>query len=212
MNQVPPFDATIDWPKEIAGMKMDHYVAWMKSAYWITMTLCPAISVPAGFTAGRAARRHPDRRPLPRRFRLLQIAHAFEQETGFGLERPALAAHFADLVRSRASRNSVPSQQPGGSNHERLLVALVLALPVLAHAAVPFWGDKTSQPIGVAAEQLEPGRIRRDPEAATAGPIVVVVDLDDQIAHVYRNGIEIGYSSVSTGRKGYRTPTGCSSR
>jgi amidase len=27
-----------------------HYIAWMKSAYWITATFCPAISVPAGFT------------------------------------------------------------------------------------------------------------------------------------------------------------------
>ena len=50
VNQVPPFDATLDWPKAIDGVAMDHYVAWMKSAYWITSTLRPAISVPAGFT------------------------------------------------------------------------------------------------------------------------------------------------------------------
>ena len=25
VNQVPPFDATIDWPKEIEGVKMEHY-------------------------------------------------------------------------------------------------------------------------------------------------------------------------------------------
>ncbi len=89
-----------------------------------------------------------------------------------------------------------------------LLVALLSALPVLAQASVPFWGDKTSQPIGVTAEQLKPGQWVWDPDAAPAGPIVVVVDLGDQIGHVYRNGVEVGYSSVSTGRKGYRTPTG----
>ena len=50
VNQLPPFDATLDWPKTIDGVAMDHYVAWMKSAYWITATLRPAISVPAGFT------------------------------------------------------------------------------------------------------------------------------------------------------------------
>ena len=41
VNQVPPFDATLDWPKEIEGVKMENYVAWMKSAYWITTTFCP---------------------------------------------------------------------------------------------------------------------------------------------------------------------------
>ena len=29
---------------------MEGYVAWMKSTYWISTTLCPAIAVPAGFT------------------------------------------------------------------------------------------------------------------------------------------------------------------
>ncbi len=29
---------------------MATYLDWMKSAYWITSTFCPAISVPAGFT------------------------------------------------------------------------------------------------------------------------------------------------------------------
>jgi len=51
VNQVPPFDAEIDWPKEIDGVKMDHYCAWMKSAYWISTTRCHAASVPAETTA-----------------------------------------------------------------------------------------------------------------------------------------------------------------
>ncbi len=90
VNQLPPFDATIDWPKEIEGTTMDHYVAWMKSAYWITVTFRPAISVPAGFT--------PEGLPvgiqIVGRYRddlgVLQIAHAFEQATGFGRQRPAI--------------------------------------------------------------------------------------------------------------------------
>ncbi len=51
VNQVPPFDAALDWPHEIDGVTMDHYCAWMKSAYWISTTRCPAISCPAGHTA-----------------------------------------------------------------------------------------------------------------------------------------------------------------
>jgi len=50
VNQVPPFDASIDWPHEINGVKMEHYCAWMKSAYWVSTTRCPAASVPAGKT------------------------------------------------------------------------------------------------------------------------------------------------------------------
>jgi len=92
VNQLPPFDATLDWPKEIEGTPMAHYIAWMKSAYWITVTFCPAISVPAGFT--------PEGLPvgiqIVGRYRddlgVLQIAHAFEQATGFGRKRPALAS------------------------------------------------------------------------------------------------------------------------
>ena len=50
VNQVPPFDATLDWPHEIERTTMPNYVAWMKSAYWVTTTFRPAVSVPAGFT------------------------------------------------------------------------------------------------------------------------------------------------------------------
>jgi amidase len=79
VSQVPPFDAAIDWPKVVDGVAMEHYVAWMRSAYWISVTGCPAISMPAGFT----------REGLPigiqivgrpgEDLALIQLAHAFEQ-------------------------------------------------------------------------------------------------------------------------------------
>ena len=91
VNQVPPFDASIDWPHDIDGVRMEHYIAWMKSAYWISATFDPAISVPAGFTADGlpvgvqiAGRRGDDRG-------VLQLAYAFEQATGCGRRRPPLA-------------------------------------------------------------------------------------------------------------------------
>jgi len=92
VNQVPPFDAAISWPKEIEGVAMDNYLSWMKSAYWITSTFCPAISVPAGFTDDglpvgiQIVGRHRDD------WGVLRIAHAFEQATGHGRVRPEIAA------------------------------------------------------------------------------------------------------------------------
>ena len=91
VNQVPPFAATLDWPHEIEGVQMATYLDWMKSAYWITATFCPAISVPAGFT--------PEGLPvgiqIVGRYRddlsVLQLARAFEQATAFGKTRPAIA-------------------------------------------------------------------------------------------------------------------------
>jgi amidase len=91
VNQVPPFDAKLDWPKKIEGVQMENYIAWMKSAYWISTTFRPAISVPAGFTADGLPVGLQIVGRLRDDFAVLQIAHAFEQATGFGRTRPALA-------------------------------------------------------------------------------------------------------------------------
>ncbi|HEV3098147.1 MAG TPA: L,D-transpeptidase [Candidatus Udaeobacter sp.] len=55
---------------------------------------------------------------------------------------------------------------------------------------------------------LKPGEYVWHPEVSPAGPVVVLVSLPDQIMYVYRNGVRIGRSTVSTGKQGKRTPTG----
>ncbi|MEZ0471104.1 L,D-transpeptidase [Luteimonas salinilitoris] len=92
----------------------------------------------------------------------------------------------------------------------RLIVLLCGLLPTAfaAHANVPFWGAKESSPADAAPESLKPGEFVWDAAAAPQGPMVMVVSLDEQRAYVYRNGVLIGLSTVSTGRRGHETPTG----
>ena len=88
VNQVPPFDQSEHWPRAIDGVHMENYISWMKSTYWISATLCPAMSVPAGFTdhglpvgiqiVGRSGQD----------VNVLSIGQAFEQATNVGARRP----------------------------------------------------------------------------------------------------------------------------
>jgi hypothetical protein len=55
---------------------------------------------------------------------------------------------------------------------------------------------------------LKPGDYVWHPEVSPTGPVVVLVSLPDQILYVYRNGVRIGRSTVSTGKPGKQTPTG----
>ena len=91
VSQVPPFDVKRRWVGEIEGVSMKTYIDWMKSCYYISVTGLPAISVPCGFTdkglpvGVQIVGRHRDD------FGVLQLAHAFEQATGFGRRRPSVA-------------------------------------------------------------------------------------------------------------------------
>jgi len=90
VTQVPAFDVKQAYVEEIDGVKMETYLDWMKSCYYITATGLPAISVPCGFTSDglpvglQIVGRHQQDFPV------LQLAHAFEQSTGFWKTRPSL--------------------------------------------------------------------------------------------------------------------------
>jgi hypothetical protein len=89
----------------------------------------------------------------------------------------------------------------------RLLVSLaVLALPAAAQAQ----GSKVSSPPELArvAQHLKPGEWVWASQIAPTGPILVYVDLSRQLATVYRNGVRIAVSTISSGKEGHETPTG----
>ncbi len=48
---VPPFPVEERYVAECAGHKFDNYVLWLGIVYAITLTGCPALSLPCGFTA-----------------------------------------------------------------------------------------------------------------------------------------------------------------
>ena len=56
--------------------------------------------------------------------------------------------------------------------------------------------------------KLAPGQYEWHPERSPGGPLLMVVSIDDQMAYVYRNGVQIARSTVSTGKPGKETPTG----
>ena len=91
VNQVLPFDVKTHYPTEIAGVKMENYIAWMKSAYYISTVGNPAMSVPCAFSESGlpigiqiVGRHHDD-------WGVLQMGYAFEQATNVGKRRPPIA-------------------------------------------------------------------------------------------------------------------------
>jgi amidase len=91
VSQVLPFDVTQHYPTEIAGVKMENYISWIKSAYYISTTGNPAASVPCADSKGGlpiglqiVGRNHDD-------WAVLQMAYAFEQARNLEKRRPPVA-------------------------------------------------------------------------------------------------------------------------
>lgn len=91
VSQVVPFDIELEYPGEIEGERMHSYLDWMRSAYLISVTGCPALSVPAGFTPGGLPVGVQIVGPHRADLAVLQAGHAFEQATGHAGIRPAVA-------------------------------------------------------------------------------------------------------------------------
>jgi len=99
--------------------------------------------------------------------------------------------------------------------HRRISLALRLsrcglaALLAFASMAAPCRQSTVQAP---QAPQALPALPERGyvwtPQLSPQGPVTILVSLRDQRAYVYRNGVRIGISKVSTGKAGYETPTG----
>lgn len=99
----------------------------------------------------------------------------------------------------KLNRNSIH-----GAPRLALLSLIAATLPLVA-LAEHFTEGKQVPPT---TEKLKAGDFVWEPERAPEGPVLIVVSKPEQVAYVYRNGIRIARSSVSTGRPGHPTPVG----
>ncbi|WP_020659952.1 amidase [Amycolatopsis benzoatilytica] len=88
VSQVPPFPVELEYPDEVDGTPMRDYLDWMSSASAVSVTGCPALAVPAGFTSDGL----PVGVQLLGKFRdeltVLRAGRAFEEATRHGERRP----------------------------------------------------------------------------------------------------------------------------
>src|SRR6187549_296561 len=85
-----------------------------------------------------------------------------------------------------------------------LSIALLTSSYAVQQPSIHTKGTPTGKPTGA----LKPGEYWWHPEISPQGPLMVLISIPEQEMHVYRNGIMIGRSSVSTGSKGHDTPGG----
>lgn len=103
-----------------------------------------------------------------------------------------------------------------GMARHRASISMCLPAACLALAAWLPAGVATAQGASASlavelarqADRLKPGQWVWAPQIAPRGPVLVFVDLSRQTATVYRNGVRIGVSTVSSGKAGHATPTG----
>ena len=81
--------------------------------------------------------------------------------------------------------------------------ALIFAIPASAQQV-----DRGDRTILESATMLKNGQFVWAPELSPAGPVLLIVNLETQRAVLFRNGVPIGATTVSSGKQGYETPTG----
>lgn len=90
----------------------------------------------------------------------------------------------------------------------RHLIQVIFAFIACSPISVLAQGAKSSASIDTPLDQLKPGQFIWAPALVPNGPLVMVISISEQRGYLYRNGIRIAVTTVSTGKKGNETPTG----
>ena len=127
------------------------------------------------------------------------------------------AALAAGAIPSSAAEYPAPAGYPstaaaaGETAPRHVFTGIVSPLlpPLPATAAAP---TPVARPAPIPAafdpDGVRPGHYVWQPERSPAGPVEIVVSIPQQVAYIYRDGILVGLTTVSTGRPGHETPTG----
>jgi hypothetical protein len=90
----------------------------------------------------------------------------------------------------------------------RARIRRVFSACLLAGALVASLVGAAPPSLDASPASLKPGEFLWHPQAAPAGPLLLVVSVPEQRAYLYRNGVRIAVTTVSTGKPGNETPPG----
>jgi len=98
----------------------------------------------------------------------------------------------------------------------KFVLPLLAGAALYCGAAAPAIAEtRPADPVTLAAgtvldavKRLKAGEFIWAPQIAPSGPVLMVINISTQRAVLYRNGVPIGITTVSTGRAGHLTPTG----
>ncbi len=85
---VPAFTHDKRYVEEVNGVKFDNYMSWLALPSMLTVTCCPVISIPCGFTKSGLPVGLQIMGPNAREDRVLQAAYAFERDHDFAARLP----------------------------------------------------------------------------------------------------------------------------
>lgn len=86
---------------------------------------------------------------------------------------------------------------------------LIFSGLLLGAWAEPVWGHvRKPAATDTPGDHLKAGQFLWQPELAPSGTVTMTIDLAHQRAYVYRDGVRIGATTISSGKPGYETPTG----
>jgi hypothetical protein len=94
------------------------------------------------------------------------------------------------------------------ARNSRIAAAATAITLLLAASPAMAQGAASSATFETRVSALKPGQFIWDDRVAPAGPVTLLVDLSTQRAYAYRNGVRIGVSTISSGKKSTPTPTG----
>jgi hypothetical protein len=113
---------------------------------------------------------------------------------------------------SRAAPCYIPTRSQTKSDEHRPMPSFAKSMPALflflSAAALAQQLDIGAGSIVQKVRTLKAGQYVWAPQAAPQGPTMMIVNLRTQRALLFRNGVPIAATTVSTGRPGHGTPTG----